>query len=74
MVLCVVIFASEKEGVSGNWATGIDITVTPDLDANGEIDIQGKKNFGKGKHFPSGPTCFFGVKKFPIYLYPLKVD
>jgi hypothetical protein len=64
-VLCVVIFASDKEGVSANWATGMDITVDPEQDEFGKIDINDEKNFGKDKYFPSGPTCNFRGKKIP---------
>jgi hypothetical protein len=65
-VLCVVIYASEnEEGIAANWVTGVDITVVPEKDENGNIDIDGEKNFGKGKYFPSGPTCTFRGKEIP---------
>ena len=64
-VLCVIIFASERtEGVVANWAEGIDITIDPVKDENGEIVI-GEVNFGEGKYFPSGPTCKFRGKNIP---------
>jgi hypothetical protein len=64
-VLCVVIFASEKNnGVVANWAEGIDIMVDPVKDENGEI-ILSELNFGEGKYFPSGPTCLFRGKRIP---------
>jgi hypothetical protein len=64
-VLCVIIFASDKEGVPANWATGIDIMVTPHFDEEGEIDLTDEVNFGTGKYFPSGPTCLFRGKNVP---------
>jgi hypothetical protein len=63
-VLCVIIFASEKELISGNWATGIDPTVSPILDEDGEIMLT-EDNFGEGKFYPSGPTCLFRGKRVP---------
>jgi hypothetical protein len=45
-MLCVVIFASEKKhGVVTDWAEGIDITVVPVLDENGDILLD-DVNFG----------------------------
>ena len=62
-VLCVVVFASEKKhGVVADWAEGIDITVKPVTDENGE-NILDEVNFGNGKYMPSGPTCFFRGKQ-----------
>jgi hypothetical protein len=67
-VLCVVIFASDKKtGVNANWSEGIDITVDPVLNKNGEI-LLSEVNFGQGKYFPSGPQCFFCGKKIPYLL------
>jgi hypothetical protein len=64
-VLCVVIFASDKKtGVNANWAEGIDITVNPVMDENGEI-LLSEVNFGQGKYFPSGPQCCFRGKTIP---------
>jgi hypothetical protein len=45
-----------------DWAEGIDITIDPVLDENGDILLDDVK-FGKGKYFPSGPTCIFRGKE-----------
>jgi hypothetical protein len=65
-VLCVVIFTSDKKegGVVANWSEGIDITVDPVKDENGEI-VLSDVNFREGKYFPSGPTCLFRGKQIP---------
>jgi hypothetical protein len=63
-VLCVVIFASERKGVAASWAEGIDLTVDPVKDEDGAVLLE-KVNFGEGKYFPSGPTCFFRGKEIP---------
>jgi hypothetical protein len=62
-VLCVVVFASEsKHGVVADWAQGIDITVIPEKDENGEVIVD-DVNFGDGKYWPGGPTCIFRGKE-----------
>jgi len=58
-VICIVIFQGESNKIPSSWTLGRDVTVTNPLhDEKGEI-IQGEENAGKGKYFPSGPSCDF---------------
>lgn len=63
-VLCVVIFAGEKELMHGHWTSGIDITFRPLLDEEGVILLT-EDNFGEGKFYPGGPRCMFRGKRIP---------
>ena len=59
-VCCAIIFQG-KGTVPATWKTGIDLSVTPILTANGnniDMDI----NFGEGKYYPGGPTCKYNGK------------
>jgi hypothetical protein len=61
-VLCVVIFASEKQnGVVKNWLEGIDVMVDPVKDINGEI-ILSEVNFREGKVFSLWSNLLFPRK------------
>jgi hypothetical protein len=68
-VVCAVIFASEKTSVESSWHTGIDITVDPIVDEHGNVDAKNPDNYGPGKYFPSGPTCFFRGKAIPTLTF-----
>ena len=53
--------------MKGDWITGIDATLFPVLDKNGE-PVLGKVNFGLGKFYPGGPSCMFRGKRVPYLL------
>ncbi len=60
-VCCVVIFQGKQSEVPATWRTGVDLTVTQILTADGnkiDMDI----NFGEGKSYPGGPTCKYNGK------------
>ena len=46
-MLCVVIFAGEKPTMSSTWTSGIDYTVIPEVDNEGNIKLA-EENFGEG--------------------------
>jgi hypothetical protein len=66
-VLCVVIFASERNAIPENWVTGIDIQKVPVMEEmeNNSVVASDPSNFGKGNYFPYGPTCNFLGKDLP---------
>lgn len=63
-VLCVVIFAGDRNTMPGNWTAGIDIQVPPVMDEEGRILLE-EVNFGPGKFYPGGPVCIFREKVVP---------
>jgi hypothetical protein len=63
-VLCVVIFASEKESITVSWASGIDIQIDPIYDKDGNI-ILDTENIGGGMYFQGGPKCCFRGREIP---------
>ena len=68
-VCCAIIYASKKDKVYGNWATGIDVRVTPIKNDKGQVDILNMDNYGPGKYFPGGPECNVNGKKIPTLTY-----
>ena len=56
-----VAFQGKQSEVPATWRTGVDLTVTPSLTADGnKIDMN--LNFGEGKYYPGGPTCKYNGK------------
>ena len=66
-VCCVIIFQSKQEAVPIDWRTGIDYTVEPVKDADGNIIFEA--NLGEGKFYPGGPTCNYLGKEVPCLVY-----
>ena len=65
-VICVVIFQSQKKDqrVPTHWHSGLDVTVTPKRDHNGNIAVDEQNFGGRGKLYPNGPVCNFLGRKF----------
>jgi hypothetical protein len=63
-LLCLVIFASKREGKYGTRASGIYMTITPNYDDNGQLDIN-DESFGNGNYLTSSPSCYFCGKNVP---------
>ena len=61
-VMCILIIAAKTKDLSVE--TGIDITITPDGDAE-DSDNFFFNNSGPGKYFPGPPTCKFRGKEIP---------
>ena len=55
------------KGVRADWKLGIDHTVDPVKDENGNIIFEA--NIGPGKYFPGGPTCTYHGKTVPCLAY-----
>jgi hypothetical protein len=65
-VLCVVIFASERDVIPESWVTGIDIQKNPLMEETDSTKVAlDSGNFGKNKYFPGGPLCNFLGKEIP---------
>ena len=62
-VYCVIIFQSNSDsgGVTIQWRMGIDRTINPIRNSDGEIDVA--QNLGCGKFHPSGPKCEYNGKE-----------
>ena len=67
-VLCVAIFQGKGSQVPAIWTSGIDITITPVRDSDGNI-AKDESNFGSGKYFPGGPSCTYNGKEIPCATY-----
>ena len=67
-VCCVVIFQGDSKSPMSDWCLGIDITMPPVKDENGEI-IFDECNIGKGKYRPGGPTCKFHGKELTCMFF-----
>lgn len=68
-VVCVIIFASERDTVEPTLHTGIDITVDPILTSLNEVDLKHPENYGPTKYFPSGPVCVFRGKQIQTLVF-----
>jgi hypothetical protein len=69
-VCCAIIFQG-KGTVPATWKTGIDLSVTPMLTADGkEFDLE--LNFGEGKYYPGGPKCKYNGKVVDCFVFTLE--
>ena len=66
-VCCAIIFQG-KGTVPATWKTGIDLSVTPILTADGK-EFNLELNFGEGKYYPGGPKCKYNGKVVDCLTY-----
>ena len=69
-VVLAVIFASANPAVPPLWHSGLDMTVDPIVDPDGQPNVSDRTlNYGPGKYMPSGPVCSFRGKQIPTLTY-----
>ena len=64
---CVFIFQNAARKVLQEWRTGLDASVNPIRDIDGEIDMA--QNLGPGTFQPGGPTCTYNGKHVSCLCY-----
>jgi len=67
-VCCVMIVQSDSESPICDWCLGIDITVIPENDDNGNLTF-GECNLVEEKYRPGGPTCSFHSKEIKTMFF-----
>ena len=76
-VLYAIIFKSKQKGVPVDWKQGIDVRVAPKTkkvrDQEGNlidvVDVENLDNYGPGKYFPNGPSCYHNGVHIPCMTF-----